>query len=328
VTPQTVRVWIIDLDQPRAVVDALRAHLDDAEVVAGAARRDDTVRNRYVVAHGALREILGACLAVRPEAIVISRQCNRCGDPQHGKPELPGSAISFSLSHSHSFAVVAVAMGTRVGVDIEVIRPRARLDALAHRVLSPAEHAEWLDYAPTAQLRAFLERWTAKEAYLKATGAGISVPLRDVPLEPEGWSVISFPSPPDTVARVAAEGYATVHVETWSPPGADGSRNAPLDSTRPIDKFRTTAVGSVFAAGMLGLRDVLEPERDDKVAIVQDYAGAPPFTDPIVMRLDPEHPEDSIVMVRPWLRNPPADNPPADKPPAPNPPADTPDAER
>ena len=83
-------------------------------------------------------------------------------------PEVPGSAISFSLSHSQSFAVVAVADSARVGVDIEVIRPRARLDALAKRVLSPAEHADWLDYPPTARLRAFLERWTAKEAYLKA----------------------------------------------------------------------------------------------------------------------------------------------------------------
>jgi 4'-phosphopantetheinyl transferase len=309
VTPQTISVWTIDLDQPRAVVDALRASLDETEVVAAAARRDDTIRNRYVVAHGALREILARRLATTPGAVVISRRCNRCGDPTHGKPEVPGSAISFSLSHSQSFAVVAVATGARVGVDIEVVRPRARLDALAHRVLSPEEHADWLDFPPTAQLRAFLERWTAKEAYLKAIGTGISVPLQDVPLEPEGWSVISFPSPPDTVARVAAEGYATVHVEAWIPPGADASGTAPLDSTRPIDKFRNTAVGSVFAAGMLGLRDIFEPERDDKVAIVQDYSGAPPFTDPIVMRLDPEHPEDSIVMVRPWLRNPPAEKP-------------------
>jgi hypothetical protein len=65
---------------------------------------------------------------------------------------------------------------------------------------------------------------------------------------------------------------------------------------------------------MLGLRDIFEPERDDKVAIVQDYSGAPPFTDPIVMRLDPEHPEDSIVMVRPWLRNPPPPVKPNEKP--------------
>src|SRR5262245_35188026 len=63
VPAQTVGVWIVDLDQPPAVVDALRAHLDDTELREAAARRDDTLRNRYVVAHGALREVLGDCLA-------------------------------------------------------------------------------------------------------------------------------------------------------------------------------------------------------------------------------------------------------------------------
>ena len=134
------------------------------------------------------------------------------------------------------------------------------------------------------------------------------MPLRDVPLEPEGWTVTTFPSPPGTVARVAVEGDAVVHVEAWMPPGGrpPPRRSAPGPSTSSA----APRSASVFAAGLLGLRDALEPERDDKVAIVQDYSGAPPFTDPIVLRLDPEHPEDSIVMVRPWLRDPPAPEPP------------------
>jgi hypothetical protein len=76
----------------------------------------------------------------------------------------------------------------------------------------------------------------------------------------------------------------------------------PHAEPRPIDRFRSTAVGSVMAAGLLGLRDVLEPPKDEDPAIVVDWSGAPPFTDPYVLRLDPDHPEDSIVMVRPWLR--------------------------
>ena len=72
---------------------------------------------------------------------------------------------------------------------------------------------------------------------------------------------------------------------------------------RPIERFHRSAVGGVLAAGLLGLRDVLEPTKEEEPAVVVDYSGDPPFTDPIVMRLDPEHPEDSIVMVRPWLRD-------------------------
>jgi hypothetical protein len=70
----------------------------------------------------------------------------------------------------------------------------------------------------------------------------------------------------------------------------------------PIEKFRRTAAGSVFAAGLLGLRDVLEPAKDEQPAIVEDWSGGPePFSEPLVLRLDPDHPEDSIVLVRPWL---------------------------
>jgi len=82
--------------------------------------------------------------------------------------------------------------------------------------------------------------------------------------------------------------------------GDDGEAHA---EPRPIDRFRSSAVGSVMAAGLLGLRDVLEPPKDDEPAIVVDWSGAPPFTDAYVLRLDPDHPEDSIVMVRPWLRH-------------------------
>jgi 4'-phosphopantetheinyl transferase len=304
VAPRNVTVWTVDLDQPSAVVAALRAHLDADEARAAASRADDATRNRYVVSHGALRSILGAQLGVAPGAVLFDRRCRRCGDPAHGKPvvvsdALPEARVQFSLSHSGSAAVVAVVIGARIGVDVETLRPRARLDALAARVLDSEDHADWLDRPDDEQLRAFLEHWTAKEAYVKAIGAGITVPLRDVPTEPDGWTVTPFEAPPGTVGRVVVEGYAVVRTTAWMPPViGDGSP----EWTRPIDKFRDTAVGSVFAAGLLGLRDALEPKKEE-IAIVQDYSGDPPFTDPFVLRLDPDHPEDSIVMVRPWLRD-------------------------
>jgi len=70
----------------------------------------------------------------------------------------------------------------------------------------------------------------------------------------------------------------------------------------PIERFHRTAIGTALAAGMLGLRDVLEGPKDETPAIVENWAGGEPFNEPIVLRLDPDHPEDSIVMVRPWLK--------------------------
>ena len=71
----------------------------------------------------------------------------------------------------------------------------------------------------------------------------------------------------------------------------------------PIQRFEQSAAGAVFAAGLLGLRDVLEGPKKEEVQVVTDWSGDPPFTDPYVLRLDPDHPEDSIVMVRPWLKD-------------------------
>jgi hypothetical protein len=71
----------------------------------------------------------------------------------------------------------------------------------------------------------------------------------------------------------------------------------------PIRRFERSAVGTVFSASMLGLRDALEGPKKEEVQVVTDWAGDPPFKDPYVLRLDPDHPEDSIVMVRPWLRD-------------------------
>jgi hypothetical protein len=65
-----------------------------------------------------------------------------------------------------------------------------------------------------------------------------------------------------------------------------------------IHRFRTTATGTVLAAGLLGLATALEGPKDEEVAIVTDYSGEPPFSDPIVLRLDPDAPGDSIVWVR------------------------------
>lgn len=80
----------------------------------------------------------------------------------------------------------------------------------------------------------------------------------------------------------------------------DDDEHAPAT---PIQRFEQSAAGAVFAAGLLGLRDVLEGPKKEEVQVVTDWSGDPPFTDPYVLRLDPDHPEDSIVMVRPWLKD-------------------------
>jgi hypothetical protein len=72
----------------------------------------------------------------------------------------------------------------------------------------------------------------------------------------------------------------------------------------PIRRFEQSAAGAIVAASMNGLHDAMfGPREKEEVQVVSDWSGDPPFTDPYVLRLDPDHPEDSIVMVRPWLHD-------------------------
>jgi hypothetical protein len=65
----------------------------------------------------------------------------------------------------------------------------------------------------------------------------------------------------------------------------------------PIAKFQRSAVGSMLAAGLIGIQEAIDPPKDETPAIVESWGGQP-VDDDIVMRLDPDNPQDSIVMVR------------------------------
>jgi 4'-phosphopantetheinyl transferase len=104
-----------------------------------------------------------------------------CGSHEHGRPALAAEdAPSFSLSHSADVAVVAVAP-ERVGADVETVRERRYLDRVARRTLTADEFARWSALPEPDQLVEFLRAWTAKEAYLKMLGVGLTRALRDVP---------------------------------------------------------------------------------------------------------------------------------------------------
>jgi 4'-phosphopantetheinyl transferase len=215
-----VAVWTVMLDQPAPVVARLARHLDADETAAATARRDVAVRDRYVVAHGAVREVLAEVTATAPGALRVERRCRHCGHPAHGKPELADAPdLSFSLAHSGSTAFVAVARGAQVGIDVEVIRARRNLERLARRVLTPDEYDEWRVVPRTARTIEFLRNWTAKEAYLKAVGLGIVRPLRTVSARPEGWSVWRPPADPALITAMAVEGELATPpaLATWKP---------------------------------------------------------------------------------------------------------------
>lgn len=129
-------------------------------------------RRRWVAARWALRGVLGRYLERKPAQIEL-------GLGERGKPMLaaPGASLRFNLSHSGNIALVAVAQGPEVGVDIERIKPRGDLLALARRALAPGEAAALETTLPESRPAAFHAAWTRREAIAKCLGTGLAAPL-------------------------------------------------------------------------------------------------------------------------------------------------------
>lgn len=137
-------------------------------------------------AQAALRTILAGYLNRQPESIEIDTT------PQ-GKPYLRDSRIHFSLSHSHDQALIAVSTVAPVGVDIEHTREFRSPRTLARRICSERELA-WVE--TSGQL---LRLWVRKEAFVKATGDGLTRPLTDLDVLDDdlagGWRCLDLEGP-------------------------------------------------------------------------------------------------------------------------------------
>ncbi|GIH95241.1 4'-phosphopantetheinyl transferase family protein [Planobispora siamensis] len=167
--PSGVRVWKVSLDRAERAV--WWGWLSEGERDRARAFARAVDRRRYVVAHAALRSVLGGLCGVPADRVGFAK------DPS-GRPRLDlgggRPAPDFNLSHSEEWALIAVApQGWRVGVDVE--RLRADLDplAMAERFYRPEESAR-LRAAPGAALAGYFRLWTAKEAFVKATGGGLA----------------------------------------------------------------------------------------------------------------------------------------------------------
>jgi len=130
----------------------------------------------YAAAHGLLRRALSACGAVAPadwQLHALPNHKPRIVPEQAGEPPL-----LFSLSHTQGFVACAAARGMEVGIDVESIERSREAHDVARRFFAPKEIA-MLDRCTNDREHAvrFLELWTLKEAYVKAIGQGLSVPL-------------------------------------------------------------------------------------------------------------------------------------------------------
>ena len=131
-----VHVWRASLDQSPSQIDRFRNTLDDDERSRADRFYFSRDRERFIVARGVLRAILGRYLNRAPEGLSFSYSI-------HGKPALVSEsgadAIRFNLSHSHGTALYAVTRGREIGVDLEFIRCDLEAEQIAERFFSHSE---------------------------------------------------------------------------------------------------------------------------------------------------------------------------------------------
>lgn len=166
-TAGVVQVWVAPLDPPAEVLESLVATLDPAERArAGRYRFADDAR-RFRAARGWLRHVLGAELAADPAAVPVTEG--------PGKPRLADRVgPCFNVSHAGELALIAVAE-REVGVDVEHEAAAPSAVEAAGLVCAADEMTKLRRMARAERPGAFLRAWTAKEAYLKATGVGLSL---------------------------------------------------------------------------------------------------------------------------------------------------------
>jgi 4'-phosphopantetheinyl transferase len=192
--------------------------------------RFDADRRRFAWTRGILRTLLGFYAGCPPARIQF-------GEGEKGKLHLspPHEGLHFNVSHSHEWALIALARDREVGVDVEHHRPLHHdLFDIATRFFAPPEVRALRALAPAEQEPAFFRIWSRKEAYIKATGEGVSAGLDtfEVSIGPESavrlrvpgtpaedtrWMMRSLDVAPDYGAAIAVEAVdgRDVELKLW-----------------------------------------------------------------------------------------------------------------
>ena len=213
--PAELHLWRARCDERPEQLQHYQELLSPDEMERAGRFAIDGARRDFIVSRGMLRELLAAYLNTLAREIVL-----RYGI--HGKPYLSpdekDSGVHFNVSHSKGFVVFAFSRQAEVGVDIEQIKAEFPGREIAERFFSEREVAALGQLPPQRSGEAFFMCWTRKEAYVKARGGGLQIPLRSfsVGLEEKEqqlvdergreWSVYPFEPGIGFAAAVVAEG--------------------------------------------------------------------------------------------------------------------------
>lgn len=196
-----LHLWPVRLNALNSALEVFRKALAIDELERADRYRFSQLRREFTIARGALRHILAWYLATEPRNIRLEYGAK-------GKPYIAERScnICFNLAHSNGLAVLGVTRRRDLGVDIEYVRAISDLPQVAQRFFCPEEASELSMIAQQERQRAFFLCWTRKEAYIKAVGHGLALPL-------SSFRVTLQPNRP---ARFVHIGHDVSLAQTWT----------------------------------------------------------------------------------------------------------------
>jgi 4'-phosphopantetheinyl transferase len=189
-----VCVWIAKTDESPSLLMKMEGTLSESELARVGAFHFKKDRSRYTFAHGVLRDVLSRRLQIKPKDIIF--ETNRFGKPFVAPT---GSApLQFNMSHSENLVLIAVTEDRLIGIDVECIR-NIDVISIAGNYFTVNELQLVNTTEGYAQQHTFYRCWTRKEAYIKAIGTGLSVPLTSFDCSmPLGGGERALPATPDS----------------------------------------------------------------------------------------------------------------------------------
>ncbi|HTW63527.1 MAG TPA: 4'-phosphopantetheinyl transferase superfamily protein [Bryobacteraceae bacterium] len=211
-----VQLWAARLEASDDTLGRISAWLSSDETDRAARFRFEKHRRAFVLGRGVLRALAANYLQIDPAEV-------RFIYGPKGKPTLAGSGcpLRFNVSNSGDVAVYGFTLDCEIGVDVEHRRRPVEIENIARRFFAPGEVAELMSLPEDDRHQGFFNCWTRKEAYIKAVGDGLSVPLDsfEVTLEPgaaprmvrlegstaaaEHWTLHAFTPGPEYTGAIA-----------------------------------------------------------------------------------------------------------------------------
>jgi 4'-phosphopantetheinyl transferase len=169
-----VHLWRIDLEAIGADESRWQQLLSSDELARASRFHFSRDGQRFVASRALLRTILASYLSTDAKGLKFSY--SKKEKPSLGPAHLD-SGVTFNVSHSGGIALLAFARRREVGVDIEQVRRDSDLETIARRFFSKHEQEQLAALPGEEKVDAFFRCWTRKEAYIKAIGDGLSLPL-------------------------------------------------------------------------------------------------------------------------------------------------------